>query len=364
MKLARLQTAARLFAPGVHMPVYLLVFATARCDAHCGHCFYWQELNSGKRELTLEEYERLARSLGPVLQITLTGGNPELRTDLAEIAAIFYRHCRPAHMTLCLLGRHTDRVLNHVATILQTCPNLALTVGLSLDGVGEEHDRIRELPGLFENVLATFAKLSELKRANPRLALDAAITVSGLNYASAEATAEWAWSHLPIDTLKPILVRGSPKDPGAVDNRCRAPYLRIIERDGARLGLNRRSEQSCLASVINAKEVVEREVIARTVADGVSSIVCSGARETAVIYPDGDVAGCEPRSELLGNLRDVDMDLRRLWFSPQARAFRRSAGRKAVCRGCYHHCFISPAIFRTPRLWPRLARALRYTSHT
>jgi hypothetical protein len=77
MSMARLQSAARLFAPGAHMPVYLLVFVTARCDARCGHCFYWQELNSGNRELSLEEYDRLARSLGPVLQVTLTGGNPE-----------------------------------------------------------------------------------------------------------------------------------------------------------------------------------------------------------------------------------------------------------------------------------------------
>ena len=74
MNPGRLQSVAKLLAPGAHMPVYLLVFVTARCDARCGHCFYWQELNSGKRELALEEYERLARSLGPVLQVTLTGG--------------------------------------------------------------------------------------------------------------------------------------------------------------------------------------------------------------------------------------------------------------------------------------------------
>jgi MoaA/NifB/PqqE/SkfB family radical SAM enzyme len=265
-------------------------------------------------------------------------------------------------MTLCLLGRHTERVLSQVATILQTCPSLGLTVGLSLDGVGEEHDRLRELPGLFENVMATFAGLANLRKAHPRLALDAAITVSGLNYASAEATADWAWNHLPIDTLKPILVRGSPKDPEALDERCRAPYLRIIERDRSRLGLSRRSEKSILSAVIDAKELVERG--RRTIASGVSPVACSGARETAVIYPDGDVAGCEPRPELLGNLRAVGMDIRRLWFSPQARDFRRSAGRVPACKGCYHHCFISPAIFRTPRLWPRLAWALQQVARS
>ena len=41
----------------------------------------------------------------------ITGGSPELRKDLPAIAREFYRHCRPAHMTLCMLARHTDRII-------------------------------------------------------------------------------------------------------------------------------------------------------------------------------------------------------------------------------------------------------------
>lgn len=52
-----------------------------------------------KDELSLAEYEKIATSLGPMLQVTLTGGSPELRADLPEIAEIYSRICRPANIT-------------------------------------------------------------------------------------------------------------------------------------------------------------------------------------------------------------------------------------------------------------------------
>jgi MoaA/NifB/PqqE/SkfB family radical SAM enzyme len=59
------------------MPVYLLMFVTNRCNAACDHCFYWSELNTKvKQELTVEEFDRLARNLGPMLQVTFTGEAP------------------------------------------------------------------------------------------------------------------------------------------------------------------------------------------------------------------------------------------------------------------------------------------------
>ena len=73
----------RLMTPGAQMPVYLLMFVTNRCNARCEHCFYWSELNTKvKQELTVNEFDSLARSLGPMLQVTFTGGSPELRKDL------------------------------------------------------------------------------------------------------------------------------------------------------------------------------------------------------------------------------------------------------------------------------------------
>lgn len=340
------------------MPVYALVFVTSRCAAKCKHCFYWRDLNSNKTELTVAEYSSLAKSMGPLFQVTLTGGSPEMRHDLAAIAREFYEHCRPVNMTLCMLGVNTTRVLEQVEDILTTCPGMNLTVGLSFDGVGEEHDELRVMDGLFERVQQTAHALGKMKQEYSRLALTGATTVSGLNHQSAFSTAEWVWDNLPVDLVKPILVRGDAKDPQALDEVCHETYLRVVDAARERLEHRLSLRPSFFRTMVLAKEVVQRDMICNIVQTGKRPACCSAARETVVIYPDGDVAGCEMRSDSLGNLRSVDMNLRKLWFSEQADEFRDGVGAAEVCRSCYHHCFLSPPIFRSPVLWPRLAKAV------
>jgi MoaA/NifB/PqqE/SkfB family radical SAM enzyme len=350
-----LQAGKRLLAPGPQMPVYLLVFVTSRCDAKCGHCFYWRDLNMVKHELSVDEYEALARSVGPTFQITLTGGSPELRKELPEIAGVFHRHCRPANMTLCMVGRHTDRVVAQVESILEKREGLPLTVGLSLDGLGEEHDQLRGMPGLFDHLMKTFDKLGQLKSRYPQLSLAAAIVVSSANHENAGKTARWAWDNLPIDLMKPILIRGEPKDADLLGPMCQASYLQLVDQERVRL---REHRNSFLASLVRAKEAVSRDLISQISSTGHSSVTCAGGRETAVIYPNGAVAGCELRSDVLGHLRDVDMQFPAIWKNAEADRFRATSGRVTECAGCYHHCFISPAIFRSPNQWLKLAANL------
>jgi molybdenum cofactor biosynthesis enzyme MoaA len=98
------------------------MFVTNRCNATCEHCFYWRELNTKvKEELTVVEYDRLARSIGPMLQVTFTGGSPELRKDLPDLVERFYEHCHLSNMTFCMLGHSTVRILAHAEEMLRRC---------------------------------------------------------------------------------------------------------------------------------------------------------------------------------------------------------------------------------------------------
>lgn len=348
----------RLVAPGRKMPTYLLLFVTNRCSARCEHCFYWKDLNTRiHEEMTLEEYDKLARSMGSVLQITFTGGSPELRKDLPELVNIFYRHSRPANMTFCMLGQNTNRILSHVEKILQQCPGQNVKIGISFDGLHEEHDRLRGIPGLFDNVVRTIHELGALRRHYPRLRVDVGLTVHGLNYTTVEDTAAWARKNLPIDVMKPILVRGDPLNPETRNDICKTTYRRVVDNDHDWVSGTNHAELSALDYLVHAKEWVQRDMIFDTADRNEAPLACAGGRETAVIYPTGEVGGCELRDDVLGNLREVDMDFGRVWFGKEADHFRDSAGAKPVCQGCYHHCFIAPALFRSPSVWPKLAAA-------
>ena len=349
----------RLMAPGPQMPVYLLMFVTNRCHASCDHCFYWKELNTKvKQEMTIDEYDRLARNLGPMLQVTFTGGSPELRKDLPDVVERFYEHCRPTNMTFCMLGHSTSRIISQVEEMLRRCPGQKIKIGISLDAVGEDHDRLRGIPGLFDRVVATVRGLARLKRNYPNLRIDIGMTVHGLNYQTIVKSAEWVRTNLPVDVLKPILVRGNPLNPDTINNVCKTTYLSVVDHDapwlsGAKLG----RDFTLFDYIVHSKEKVSRDIIAQTSSTGTAPVTCAGGRETAVIYPTGDVAGCELREDVLGNVRDADFDFRSIWFSQLARLFRATTGEVEACKGCYHHCFISPALFRTPKMWLRMIEA-------
>ena len=347
---SRMTAWKRLLTPGIQMPTYILFYATHRCDARCKHCFFWRNLNqNSQNELTVSEIAALARSIGPVLQVTLTGGSPELRSDLPEIARHFSEKCQPLNITMCMNGYHSDRILACVEQTLGECKRQTLTVAISLDGIGEEHDLIRGMPGLFKRIIVTFSRLAALKSAEPRLNLVCGICISELNSHTAQNTAAWAWKNLPIDLLKPILVRGSPRESQTLGRNSVEVYRQlvsaeefVVRRAAARVG-------SLFGVAVNAKEIAQRRLISHLCEGGQISFPCSAARQTAVIHADGMVAGCELRDEKLGNLRDHSMELMPVWYGKHAREFRaRIHNEKCTC---YHHCFLAPGVFKSLYFW-------------
>ena len=354
----RLQLLGRLFGPSVQMPTFVMMFVTNRCDAKCPHCFYHEALNTNAtKELTIGEYEVLTRSIGPVLHVTLTGGSPELRPDLADIAETFSRNCRPTNITICMNGYHTDRILSHIERIMEKCPSQGLTVSLSLDGIGDDHSKFRGMDGLFERVVATFEGLAEIKTRYPNLRLQCGMVVTGLNYERVEDAAGWVWDNLPVDYLKLTLVRSSPPPPNAeaLNENCTREYLRLIDGDDKWIRPLGQPGTPVRALPAMAKEVVLRQVLRQQLEGGVCPVRCGASRDNVTIYPDGTVAGCECRPEQLGHLRDTDMNLAMLWYGPAANEFRDTLER-VPCDN-HHHGYLALPILRSPRMWPRLACA-------
>jgi radical SAM protein with 4Fe4S-binding SPASM domain len=184
------------------------------------------------------------------------------------------------------------------------------------------------------------------------------MTVHGLNYQTVVNTAEWVRANLPVDVLKPILVRGNPLNPDALNDVCKTTYLNLVDQEAPWLsGAKLSRDFTPFDYLVHSKEKVSRDIIARTSQTGTTPLTCAGGRETAVVYPTGDVGGCELRDDVLGNVREADFNFRSIWFGQQARHFRATTGEVTTCKGCYHHCFISPALFRTPKMWLRMVEA-------
>src|SRR2546421_11991577 len=65
-----------------------IFFITSRCNAFCKTCFYHEELNR-PGDMTFEQIEKVSRTMPPVTDLWLSGGEPMLRRDLTEIINTF-----------------------------------------------------------------------------------------------------------------------------------------------------------------------------------------------------------------------------------------------------------------------------------
>ncbi|MFM6910533.1 MAG: radical SAM protein, partial [Dolichospermum sp.] len=91
-----------------------------------------------------------------VKTIGVNGGEPTLRKDLAELVDILFRKLpKLSNISLITNSLNSSQVTERITEIGQVIKshNGLLDVMVSLDGVGEVHDRVRGRKGNFENAV-------------------------------------------------------------------------------------------------------------------------------------------------------------------------------------------------------------------
>ena len=173
----------KLFFRERSLPLDLVFFITHRCIANCGHCFNWPRRMHIKKqdELTIDEIEKISRSLDPMIFMFLTGGEPFIREDLSEIAKIFYINNKVFKYQMPSNGWFTEKIIPQMEQIAISCPNAHASVTVSIDGIEHEHDVIRGVKGLFTKAIQTIRELQRLAKFYPNIAVNAEITVSAYN---------------------------------------------------------------------------------------------------------------------------------------------------------------------------------------
>ena len=114
-------------AIGRSQPGFLIFYVTNRCNFRCNFCFYGKEIVKGQKsdELTIDEIEKIAITTGPLLQLSLTGGEPFLRKNLSDIIDIFIRHTDPWYITIPTNASMPDRMSEVLEEILPKYPKIA-----------------------------------------------------------------------------------------------------------------------------------------------------------------------------------------------------------------------------------------------
>jgi MoaA/NifB/PqqE/SkfB family radical SAM enzyme len=194
-------------------PPFLILFINSICNQTCEHCFYWRNLNR-RDDLTVEELRQLSADLGPLENLNLSGGEPFLRKEFAEICRFFIRGNGVKQIYVPTNGSFADKTVAALRQVLEEETLQLFAVELSLDGMPEYHDRFRGMKDAFRRSMETYAALAELQKTDARLRIHSISTATSENLGEIRELTEYLYESCPaMDHHNLALIRGDRKNP-------------------------------------------------------------------------------------------------------------------------------------------------------
>lgn len=326
------------------LPMNLTLSPSPKCNSRCLTCNIWMKRED---ELDLEEWDKSLASLGRApYWFTISGGEPFMLPFIVELAQLAYKHNRPGIINIPTNSLLYHRIPDKVAAICESCPDSSVVINLSLDGVGEEHDRIRGTPGNFEKFEKNLAALKQLDYPNLTIGIHSVISVHNVknviplyDYAfSAGADqfiTEIAEPRVELDTYGLDITPSLDDYSVAIDE-----LISRIETTKFR----------GLSAITEAFRFEYYKLVKRIMSESTQVIGCYAGWASAQIYANGDVWPCCIRADPLGNLREAGYDFRKIWFSQNTKSVRKSIYNKEC------HCPLANAsytnmLLHTPTLF-------------
>lgn len=347
-----LRIIRKLFFRKNSLPIYFILFVTNKCNAKCRHCFYWKNINQPNKELKFEELVKISQNIKSIEHLAITGGEPFIRKDLDVIVQAFYENSKIKSMSLQSNGLLSDEIFITVKNILDRCPRLNLQISISIDNIGSKHDEIRQVPGIFNKATETIKKLKDIQCKNLQVAVNT--TLSAQNQDDIEMIYFYIRDTIKPDAFFPLLIRGNIKNKNLsrVDPNA---YKRLI--DLCRKDMVERKifgyKNFLFSSWINARDFLSRKLMLNKILNKSDYFInCFAGNLTGVMYENGDVCACEVKNLKLGNIREADYQLKKIWFS-QAAVQSRKWIKQNRCF-CTHECFFNFNVLFNLRIIPKL----------
>ncbi|MEK7202884.1 MAG: radical SAM protein [Patescibacteria group bacterium] len=136
---------------------------TYSCNSRCIMCGIWEKKFT--MELRPEDYANLPKNLQ---DINITGGEPFLRDDLYKIIEIISQRCSKANIVISTNGFATNLILSQAEKIIKIFPKIGIAI--SIDGIEDEHNKIRGVVNGFEKSIKTIVGLKKLGVKNLKVA--------------------------------------------------------------------------------------------------------------------------------------------------------------------------------------------------
>jgi len=305
-------------------PINLTLNVTYRCNSRCATCNIWKKT---ARELELSEWEKIFQGIGSgkIFWLILSGGEPFLKTDLVDLCRLAGKYLQPKIINIPTNGYLYQLIPLRLKEILAAAPQAKIIVNFSLDGLEEDHDRIRNLEKSFKNLLKSYRAVQEIK--SPRLTVGIHSVISKLNYEKIPEIYNFVQRELQPDSyITEIAERRKELDNFHLEvfpdekNYQKAIDFLLEEMN--------KTKARGLSKITQSLRKNYYQLVKKILKKKTQVIPCYAGFASAQISAEGEVWPCCVRGDNLGNLRENNYDFGKIWSNKKAQAVRESIKKK------------------------------------
>ena len=177
-------------------PTVLIYNCTWVCDARCEMCNNWKH-GDRKSDMTLAQLEPAMQHpfWGAIENLNISGGEPTTRNDLPEMVELFQRHLpRMRKIGVNTTGLTPHRAIPMLTRIVEFTAkhDLLLSVRVSLDGIGDIHNQVRQVKAGFDKACETIVAMQALSQKYQNFQFGIAATIFNQNLEDAQNILAWA----------------------------------------------------------------------------------------------------------------------------------------------------------------------------
>jgi len=338
-------------------PTVLIYNCTFVCDARCEMCGNWK-MGDRKSDMTLEQLDGAMNHefWGAVENLNISGGEPTTRNDLPEMVELFHRRLpRMRKIGINTTGLTPHRAIPMLTRIVEFCAekDLLLSVRVSLDGIGDIHNQVRQVKQGFDKACQTIEAMQALAKHHSNFQFGLAATIFATNLQDAENILAWS-KQRGLDIVFNMLRFTD----NMLNNKGLEERIRFREREEEfmrKFFIDRVSEESVLSG-----QAFMYLHYADMIANGYQrTMPCPFQSQGLLLNPEGNLFYCE-NSEKLGNVLDESAEA--LYFRAANLAHREQIKEK-TCPTCLSPCQVNVGAMKQVIPYVRFLRRAYRVKH-
>ena len=312
-------------------PTVVQLNVTLKCNSRCIMCNIWKTKRN--YELSAKEWKAVFsdRLFNSIEYLLLSGGEPTLLNNLFEIIKyIFPQMPRLKKLLISTNGLSQHMAAHSLPLIIGYCNkiNVQVTITVSLDGVRQVHDKIRNIPNAFKKTMETIDYLGKLQD-EKKFRLNVGTTIIAANIDDLDNIIDFCKKNdLPV-----VFYMGWISET-YYNNIDREKEI-VIYNDKKECLINFLKKRIAETSLLNGDAYYYSEVI-RMLRGEKRRMPCPFIDQGLVLDPTGDIYYCN-NSKKIGNALEDSAE--QVYFNGDNLLYRKHLA-KNVCPSCQSSCLV------------------------